>query len=133
MGLFSDLDWVIIAGVAAFLLLGPNSGSTVRQLGRWYGRAMRLKAELVEELARAADLPLPAGGSPGSLRAAILGLDGPSDGRPGIPVAVRTPPTGAAYPPPSPPSPTRLPWTGGEPVTSWSSTFSSSDDGRRLP
>jgi len=118
VGLFSDLDWLIILGVGAFLLFGHDGGTTVRQLGRWYGRALRLKQELVSEFARAADLPMPAGGSAGSLRAALLGMDATPGAHSGIPAAVRHPP-GA---PPTPPAPGPLPWTGGNPVTSWSST-----------
>jgi hypothetical protein len=119
VGLFSDLDWVIILGVAAFLLFGRDGGTTVRMLGRWYGRALRLKQELVSEVARAADLPLPAGASAGSLRAALLGMEAPGAARVGIPAAVRTPPVAPS--PPGAPSP--LPWTGGSPVTSWSTTY----------
>jgi len=118
MALFSDIDWMIVLAVGAFLLFGRDSGHVGRTLGRWYGRTVRLKQELLGELARAADLPMPAGGSPGSLRAALLGLDAGESSRPGIPVAVRRPPE--APPRPEPPSP--LPWTGGQPVTSWSST-----------
>ncbi len=119
MALFSDLDWLIVLGVGALLLFGDRGGATVRQLGRWYGRAMRLKQELVEEVARAADLPLPAGTPAGSLRAALLGLDSLPARPVGIPVAVRVPPT----PPAAPAVPAMLPWTGGEPVTSWSTTY----------
>ena len=119
MALFSDIDWIIVVGVGAFLLLGPESGTTVRQLGRWYGRAVRLKQELLNEVARAAETPLPAGGAPGSIRAALLGLEGAGPPRVGIPAPVRTPP-GA---PRAPPLPCQLPTTGGYPVTSWSMTF----------
>lgn len=119
MALLSDIDWLIILGIGAFLLLGNDSGRTVRQLGRWYGRAVRLKQELVGEIARAADLPLGAGANPGSLRAALLGLETDPQGRVGIPTAVRTPPVA----PPSPLPPPPFPWTGGQPVTSWSMTY----------
>jgi len=119
VALFSDLDWIIVLGVAAFLLFGRDGGATVRQLGRWYGRALRLKQELLSEVARAADLPLPGGSTPGSLRAAILGLDSTDGVRTGIPAAVRSPPPA----PPAPGPATPLPWTGGSPVTSWSATF----------
>jgi hypothetical protein len=119
VALFSDIDWVIILGIGAFLLLGNDGGKTVRQFGRWYGRAVRLKQELVGEIARAADLPLGAGSSPGSLRAALLGLEGGSAGRVGIPAAVRAPPEAPPHPSPPPP----FPWTGGTPVTSWSVTY----------
>lgn len=119
MGLFSDLDWLIILAVGAFLLFGHEGGATVRQLGRWYGRALRLKQELVSEVARAADLPLPAGSNAGSLRAALLGLEPTERPRVGVPAAVRAPPS----PPPAPQPAAPLPTTGGYPVTSWSTTF----------
>jgi hypothetical protein len=127
VALFSDLDWLIVLGVGAFLLFGAHGGTTVRQLGRWYGRALRLKQELVSEVARAADLPLPGGGTPGSLRAALLGFEAPARSASGIPSAVTTPPAG----PPSPQVPSPLPWTGGYPVTSWSATFFAPSDGPR--
>ena len=126
MGLFSDLDWLIILGVGAFLLFGHDGGTTVRQLGRWYGRAMRLKQELLSEFARAAELPMPAGGSAGSLRAALLGVEASDVARIGVPAAVRTPPA----PPAAPTPPLPLPWTGGNPVTSWSTTFYGTEEGR---
>jgi hypothetical protein len=127
VALFSDIDWLILLAVGAFLLLGEHGGATVRQLGRWYGRAMRLKQELVGEVARAADLPLPAGAPSGSLRAALLGLETPPGTTRGIPVAVRTPPVG----PSAPEVPMPLPWTGGTPVTSWSTTYVAPSDASR--
>ncbi len=128
MGLFSDLDWLIILGVGAFLLFGENGGQTVRQLGRWYGRALRLKQDLVGEFARAADLPVGADASGGSLRAALLGLE-PARAAHTPPLAVPRSPTT-----PTPPVPaTPFPWTGGSPVTSWSTTsYAGAHDGREL-
>jgi hypothetical protein len=95
MALFSDIDWMIIVVVGAFLLLGRESGALLRQVGRYYGRFVRLKQELLGELTRAADLPSPRGGNVLSFRGALLGY---ADGSqtPGIPVAVTTPPI-AAY------------------------------------
>ena len=127
MALFSDLDWIIVLGVGAFLLFGRGSGAAVRQLGRWYARAVRLKQELVSEVARAADLPAPAGGAAGSLRAALLGLEvgaPPSQGRP---------PALPSLPLPSIRSPAlaSLPTTGGSPVTSWGATYFDSVHGPR--
>jgi len=119
MALFSDIDWLILLGVGAFLLFGRDGGATVRQLGRWYGRALKLKQELVSEVARAADLPLPAGATVGSLRAALLGLEAPAAPVVGIPAAVRRPDPVPALPA----FPVPLPSTGGQPVTSWSVTF----------
>jgi hypothetical protein len=92
MALFSEIDWVILLGIGAFLLFGQGNGAALRQMGRWYGRAMKLKQELLSEFTRAADLPVPSGGRPYSIRQAILESD-PVGGRvSGIPVAVTTPP-----------------------------------------
>jgi hypothetical protein len=117
MGFLSDIDWMIIAVVAVFLLFGRGSGDAARTVGRWYGRALRLKQELVAEVTRAAGLPAGSGTNVASLRAALLGPD--VVGLPAashVPLHVRTPP--AVAPPPS--SPPTVPWTGGEPVTVWS-------------
>jgi len=118
MALLSDVDWVIIAIVAAYLFLGRGSASSVRTLGRWYGRAVRLKQELLAEVTKAADLPVANGSRPVSLRAALLGGETPAP--PVLVVPLHAPrPYGAPTLPPSIPP---APWTGGEPVTSWSST-----------
>jgi hypothetical protein len=78
MTLFSQLDWLVLIAVAAFFLLGRDSGAILRQLGRWYGRAVNLKRELLSELTEAAGLPnVPGGGGPGSLRAVLLGAEAP--------------------------------------------------------
>ncbi len=122
MALLSDIDWMIILAVGGFLLFGKGNGEAVRTLGRWYGRAARLKQELLGEFAKAADLPLPAGGSPSSLRAALLGLGAEAPTARGIPVAVTTPPVGP--PSPSPVDPI-APWGGGYLATSWSSSVAS--------
>ena len=121
MALFSDIDWIILVAVALFLLLGKDSGQTLRTLGRWYGRAGRIKQELLTEFTRAADLPPPAPGAPLSVRGALLGLDPVPTQTSGIPAAVRVPPTLPPVPPPSPPQPP-TPWTGGEPVVTWTMT-----------
>jgi len=116
MGFLSDIDWMIIAVVAVFLLFGRGSGDAARTIGRWYGRALRLKQELVAEVTRAADLPPGSGANVTSLRAALLGPD--VVGLPAgshVPLHVRSPP--AVAPAAVPPS---VPWTGGEPVTVWS-------------
>lgn len=121
MGLFSDIDWVIIVAVALFLLLGRESGQTLRALGRWYGRAGRLKQELLTDFTKAAELPPPAPGAPLTVRGALLGLDPVPTHQSGIPAAVRTPPSVPPAPPPAPPTPP-IPWTGGGPVIMWSTT-----------
>jgi len=121
VALFSDIDWVIIAAVAAFLLLGKDSGDTLRMLGRWYGRASRLKQELLSELTKAADLP-PSPGPALSIRGALLGLDAPASHVSGIPAAVRVPPVPTPGPVPPPPVEPTLPWTGGYPMPTWSTT-----------
>ena len=129
MGLFSDVDWLIILGIGAFLLLGTDSGRTVRQLGRWYARAVRLKQELVSEVARAADLPVPTDGSSGSLRAVLLGTGVGEDARDQlrIPLVGRTggSPLSASDHSPVRPS---WPWTGGY-ATTWTTTVVSTAPG----
>jgi hypothetical protein len=118
MALFSDIDWIIIVAVAVFLLFGRGNAEVLRTLGRWYGRAGRLKQELLAEFTKAADLPLPAPGQPLSIRGALLGLDPRETRMSGIPAAVRVPPT--TVPAPIPVMAT--PWTGGLPVPTWSMT-----------
>ncbi|HZY70368.1 MAG TPA: hypothetical protein VFF67_05245 [Thermoplasmata archaeon] len=90
MALLSEIDWVILVGAAAFLLLGPNNGQFVRQVGRWYGRAVRLKGELLNEVRRAADLPPVVPGQPSSLRATLL------DWSPNLAVTYPAPSVGVA-------------------------------------
>ena len=83
MALFSDVDWVIIAIVAAFLFLGPQGGPFVRQLGRWYGRMLQLKAELMSEVTSATAIADVAPRSTGSVGATLFGLDEPTETAPG--------------------------------------------------
>ncbi len=118
MALLSDIDWIIVLGVALFLLFGRDSAQTLRTFGRWYGRAGRLKQELLTEFSRAVDLPLPPSGAPLSVRGALLGLEPVPTQTSGIPAAVRTPPV-APVPPVTIPS---NPWTGGAPVPTWTMT-----------
>ncbi len=119
MALFSDVDWVILLVAAAFLLFGQKNGEMLRTLGRWYGRAGRLKQDLLSEFTRAADLPAAAPGSGLTIRGALLGLDPPASATRGVPAAVPRPP-----PPPIPavPAPTWDPWAGGIPTPTWSTT-----------
>lgn len=127
MALFSDLDWVIIAAVAVFLLFGKENGQLLRTFGRWYARAGRIKQELLGELTKAVDLPI-APGQPLSIRGALLGLDPPVTHVRGIPAAVRVAPT-APFTPTYEPT---LPWTGGYPVATWSTTVSPSPSEREV-
>jgi hypothetical protein len=119
VALFSDLDWVIVVAAAGFLLFGRGNAEVLRTLGRWYGRAGRLKQELLAEFTKAADLPTPASGGSLTLRGALLGLDPPQTQRSGIPAAVTTPPgpTPSATVRPEP-----LLWTGAYPTPTWSAT-----------
>ncbi len=114
--MFSDIDWMIIAVVAAFLLFGRENAQVVRTLGRWYGRAIRLKQDLLSEVSKAADLPI-GNGAP-SLRSALLGLDPAVARASAIPAAVTVPPAALPRLPPPP----GVPWTGGSPILSWSVT-----------
>lgn len=118
MALFSDVDWVILLAVAAFLLLGKESGATLRTLGRWYGRAGKIKQELLAEFARAADLPPMPSGTPLSIRGALLGIDPTPTRLSGIPATVREPPSLPLRVPATP----SAPWTGGYPVPTWTMT-----------
>lgn len=117
MALFSEIDWVILLAAAAFLLLGKENGQLLRTVGRWYGRAGKLKQELLSEFTRAAEIPAPPGG-PLSIRGALLGLDPTPTRVSGIPVAVTTPPAVLARAI----EPTWVPWTGGYPTATWSTT-----------
>lgn len=78
MALFSDIDWIVILGVGAFLLLGNQGAPFVRQLGRVYARAIKLKGELLSEVTASAGLPAGALGSSASVRSTLLGLDSPA-------------------------------------------------------
>jgi len=117
MALFSDVDWLIVLAAAAFLLLGEKNGEVLRQLGRWYARAGRLKQELLAEFAKAADLATPTDG-PLTIRGALLGLDPTPTQRSGIPAAVVRPPVVVVRPI----EPAWGPWTGGYPMATWSMT-----------
>lgn len=115
MALLSDIDWLIILAVGALLLFGQQNGAFIRQLGRYYGRAMRLKQELLSEVTKAADLPRPLAGQSLSIRNALLGLDPPSGSRPGIPAAVSVAPIAPIRAPDE-----TLPWSGSGSFGTWS-------------
>lgn len=117
MALFSDMDWVIIAAVGVFLLFGNGNTGMMRTLGHWYGRVIHLKQQLMTEVTKSADIPLPLSGQPISLRAAFFGMDSATTGRvSGIPAVVSNPP-GIPYRPVIPPD---LPWASGTPTPTWS-------------
>jgi hypothetical protein len=111
MALFSEIDWVILLGVAAFLLFGQSSGTFVREVGRWYGRVLRLKSELLGELRKAADLPIPIAGATPSIRATFLEWDPRSDAVSSVTTglapayAAPTPGSWSVAPPSRPPEP----------------------------
>ena len=119
MALFSDIDWIIIAAVGVLLLFGSkNGGSVMRTVGRYYGRLMQMKQQMIGEVTKAADIPPPLPGKPTSLRAAFLGMDSISTGHvSGIPAVVTNPPA-IPYRPTSQPE---VPWSGsGLPAPTWS-------------
>lgn len=119
MALFSDIDWIIIVAVGVLLLFGSKNGAGVmRTIGRYYGRLMTVKQQMIGEVSKAAEIPAPLPGRPTSLRAAFLGMDSSStDHVSGIPAVVTVPPT-APYRPTSAPE---VPWTGaGFPTPTWS-------------
>ncbi len=93
MALFSDIDWMILLAVGAVLLLGKENAGVLRALGRYYGRFLRLKNELLSEFSRAADLPRAAPGAPAlTLRQSILGWESEvARSTSGVPAAVATP------------------------------------------
>jgi hypothetical protein len=116
MALFSDIDWLIVLAAGGFLLFGKDAGGTLRTLGRWYGRAGRLKQELLTEFSKAAELP--AAGGPRSIRGTLLGLEPTPTQASGIPAHVSAPPLA----PTRPIAPAWEPWTGGAMVATWAMT-----------
>lgn len=117
MALFSDVDWLVLLAVGAFIFLGPGSGSTVRQFGRYYARLMKFKQQMLADLATAADLPAPSPGQSLSIRQSLFDLD-PAPSRPaGVPAAVTTPPI-----PPAPAVAALPPGPGGFGPTTWATT-----------
>jgi hypothetical protein len=96
MALLSDMDWLIILAVGAFLLVGKGDPQLLRTVGRWYGKVMHLKQELLSEVTRAADLPSLPTDRPISIRSTLLGLDGPAAAPSHVPTAVARPPAAVA-------------------------------------
>lgn len=121
MALMSDMDWIIILAVGAFLLFGTKGADTMRTIGRWYGRAIRMKQQMLSEFTKVADIPFPNPGQPLSIRNALLGVEPLSSLTGGVPLAVSTAP-GSPYRPALEPAPL---WTGSYPVPTWSIAISS--------
>jgi hypothetical protein len=113
MALFSDVDWAILLVIGAFLFFGPENRAVLRTLGRYYGRAMRMRQELLSEVTQATELPLGPGGRSTSLRGALLGGGPLSAPAPSIPAAVTQAPV-LTYPP------SGSAWTGVMGPQSWS-------------
>ena len=90
MALLSDIDWIILLGVAAILLFGRGNTELLRTLGRWYGRAIHLKQELLAEVTRAAEIPPPLPNHPISVRSTLLGWEPESTERSHVPLTVAT-------------------------------------------
>jgi hypothetical protein len=68
----------------------------LRQFGRYYGRLMRLKNELMADFAKAADLPVADPRAPLTVRSALLQLADPTPSRAAsIPATVTTMPVPA--------------------------------------
>ncbi|MFI5418482.1 MAG: hypothetical protein ACHQ2Y_06275 [Candidatus Lutacidiplasmatales archaeon] len=92
MALFSQIDWVIVLAVGAFLLLGKGNGAFLRKIGRYYGKAMKLKQELLSEVTRVAEIPPIDPSRPFSLKGVLMNVDLGESRRPAIPAAVSSPP-----------------------------------------
>jgi Sec-independent protein translocase protein TatA len=88
MALLSDMDWLIILAVGAFLLVGKADPHLLRTVGRWYGKAMHLKQELLSEVTRAADLPALPTVQSVSIRNTLLGLNDTELAPSHVPIAV---------------------------------------------
>jgi hypothetical protein len=73
MALFSDVDWLVILGVAAFLLFGAPGRDFARQIGRLYARAARFRQEMVGEIVGSVGLPTGTPLTSSGLRAALVG------------------------------------------------------------
>ena len=91
MALLSDMDWLIILAVGAFLLVGKGDPQLLRTVGRWYGKVMHLKQELLSEVTRAADLPAVPSGQPISLRSTLWGVNNAEPAASAVPIAVARP------------------------------------------
>jgi hypothetical protein len=96
MALLSDMDWLILLAVGGFLLLGKGDPQLLRTVGRWYGKAIHLKQELLSEVTRAADIPTASLDRPISIRSALLGLDNEEAAHLRVPIAVTRAPVAVA-------------------------------------
>jgi len=88
MALLSDMDWLIILAVAGFLLIGKGDPQLLRTVGRWYGKLVHLKQELLSEITRETGLPAPTPGRPISIRNTLLGLETDEAAHVPVPMAV---------------------------------------------
>ncbi|HEY1197465.1 MAG TPA: hypothetical protein VGG32_01890 [Thermoplasmata archaeon] len=79
MALFSEIDWIVIAGVAALLFFGPQGQHFVRQMGRWYARMLQFKTEIMSEVTASTGLPVGPGATTGSIRSALLAAEFPAE------------------------------------------------------
>jgi hypothetical protein len=88
MALLSDMDWLIILAVGGFLLIGKGDPQLLRTVGRWYGKAIHLKQELLAEVTKGTEIPTAALGRPVSIRNTLLGLEADEVVRSPVPLAV---------------------------------------------
>jgi Sec-independent protein translocase protein TatA len=96
MALLSDIDWLIILAVGGLLLLGKGDPQLLRTVGRWYGKVMHLKQELLSEVTREAGIPNLSTGQQLSIRGALLGLEPEDASRLSVPIAVARAPAALA-------------------------------------
>jgi len=90
MALLSDIDWMIILAVGGLLLFGRGNTQLLRTVGRWYGKAIHLKQDLLAEVTRAAEIPTLSTDRPISIRNALLGLDAFEPAPTAAPLAIAT-------------------------------------------
>ena len=101
MALFSEIDWIVIAGVGALLFFGPQGQQFVRQMGRWYGRMLQVKAEIMSEVTASAGLPIASGSPTGAIRSELLGPELPAAPPAAPPASPPAVPAAAPFPTPT--------------------------------
>lgn len=77
MSLFSDVDWSILLLIGAFLLLGDRGKDVFRQLGRMYGKFLRLRDQFNMQVQTAIMEPQQSAGN-GPLPVVQAGMRTPS-------------------------------------------------------